>query len=89
MAKQTLYEWYNQQMIKTQERKRMTAVEWFNQQIVDRQNGKGDSTSWDEVIEKANKMFVNQMLEFWQGGINSTEEGGKSFDQYFNENYKK
>lgn len=29
-----------------------------------------------------------QAFEFWQGGINSTEEGGKSFDQYYKERYE-
>ena len=27
------------------------------------------------------------MFEFWNGGIKCTEEGGKSFDQYYNETY--
>ena len=26
-----------------------------------------------------------KLLEYWNGGIKSTEEGGKSFDQYHNE----
>jgi hypothetical protein len=31
---------------------KQTAVEWFNQQIVDRQNGNGDSRTWDEIFEQ-------------------------------------
>lgn len=26
-----------------------------------------------------------KLFEYWNGGIKSTEEGGKSFDQYHNE----
>ena len=40
-----------------------TAVEWFNQQIVDRQNGKGDSRSWHEILQQANKMFHDQIKD--------------------------
>jgi hypothetical protein len=29
-----------------------------------------------------------KLLEYWNGGINSTEEGGKSFDQYHNEHHE-
>ena len=34
-------------------------------------------------------MEKEQMFELWNGGINCTEEGGKSFDQYYNETYGK
>ena len=40
--------------------------------------------AYKESIEMEKK----QAFEFWQGGINSTEEGGKSFDQYYKENYE-
>ena len=29
-----------------------------------------------------------KLLEYWNGGIKSTEEGGKSFDQYHNEHHE-
>lgn len=41
-----------------------------------------------DVIEKAKEMERQQSFDFWQGGIKCTEEGGKSFDQYYNETYK-
>lgn len=47
--------------------------------------------SFAEAIDKAEELLEmekEQMFEFWQGGINCTEEGGKSFDQYYNETYK-
>jgi len=28
-----------------------------------------------------------QLFNFWQGGIECTEEGGKSFDQFCSENF--
>jgi hypothetical protein len=39
------------------------------------------------MIDHALRMEEKMRLEFWNGGIDSTEEGGKSFDQYINENY--
>ena len=45
---------------------------------------------WDKlekIINKAKTMEKEQAFEFWQGGINCTEEGGKSFEQYYNETY--
>jgi hypothetical protein len=77
-------------MVNKQERKRITAVEWLIQQMFLTYNATNQKKiSSENIIQHANKMFEEQMLEFWQEGINSTEEGGKCFDQYFNENYKK
>lgn len=48
--------------------------------------------SFAEVIDKAEELLEmekEQSFEFWQGGINCTEEGGKSFEQYYNETYNK
>lgn len=39
--------------------------------------------------EKEKEKERKKAFEFWQGGIKCTEEGGKSFDQYYNETYKK
>ena len=39
--------------------------------------------------EKEKEKERKQAFEFWQGGINCTEQGGKSFDQYYNETFKK
>lgn len=38
-------------------------------------------------VAQAKAMEKEQMFELWNGGINCTEEGGKSFDQYYNETY--
>ena len=57
-----------------------TAVEWLRQINLNRELDKFD-------FEQALAMEKEQMLELWNGGINCTEEGGKSFDQYFNETY--
>ncbi len=48
--------------------------------------------SFAEAIDKAEELLEmekEQSFEFWQGGINCTEEGGKSFEQYYNEMYGK
>jgi hypothetical protein len=80
--KPTLYEWYNQQMINKS--KPMTAVEWFNQQLVDRQNGKGDSRSWNEILQQAKEMEKEQIINAATWGA-LAETGEK----YYNEKYKK
>ncbi len=50
--------------------KKQTAVEWFNQQLIDRQNGNGDSRSWDEIYQEAKQMESNQNEEKYQKGYN-------------------
>jgi hypothetical protein len=60
-----------------------TAVEWLFQQ----------KTKYYQIInvdlEQAKEMEKQQAFEFWQGGIACTEEGGKSFEQYYTETYGK
>ena len=67
--------------------KKQTAVEWLeeklNKILIDNQ-----IQQTEHLFEQAKEMFEEQMFEFWQGGINCTEEDGKSFDQYFNKTYK-
>jgi hypothetical protein len=87
--KPTLYEWYNQQMVNKS--KPMTAVEWFNQQLVDRQNGKGDSRSWSEILEQANQMFQEQIAEAYRKGVEEDIYNNplKTGNEYYNETYGK
>ena len=40
-----------------------TAVEWLNQQLIDKQNGIGDSRSWDEIVEQAKEMEKEQIVK--------------------------
>jgi hypothetical protein len=44
---------------------------------------------WNQVFAQAKAIEKNKMLEFWKGGQDSMEEGGKSFEQYYNEIYGK
>jgi hypothetical protein len=67
--------------------KQQTAVEWLLNAI-ETKNGKEFSSYYTEFIEQAKEMEEQQMLEFWNGGIDCTE-GGVSFDQYYNKTYKK
>jgi hypothetical protein len=67
--------------------KQQTAVEWLLNAI-ETKNGKEFSSYYTEFIEQAKEMEEQQMLEFWNGGIDCTE-GGVCFDQYYNETYKK
>jgi hypothetical protein len=69
-----------------------TAVEWFNQQLVDRQNGKGDSRSWNEILQQAKEIEKEQIID----AANITMEQRLLVDpiykdcgeQYYNETYK-
>ena len=91
--KPTLYEWYNQQMVNKS--KPMTAVEWFNQQLVDRQNGKGDSRSWNEILQQAKAMEKKQILESYKSAFMDNEidvgnvDWSKILNHYWNTNYNK
>jgi SOS-response transcriptional repressor LexA len=73
-----------------------TAVEWFNQQLVDRQNGKGDSRSWNEILEQAKAMERTQMIDFTKtmpAYIEISQEGRAyvkyDAEQHYNETYNK
>jgi hypothetical protein len=43
---------------------KQTAVQWFNQQLIDRQNGDGDSRSWDQILQQAIEMEREQIDNF-------------------------
>lgn len=71
--------------------KQLTAVEWFNQQLVDRQNGKGDSRSWSEILEQAKQIEKEQAITFTNDYITNVDWSyqGKTTAQYYNETYNK
>ena len=41
----------------------------------------------NSILHQAIEMEKQQAFEFWQGGIACTEEGGKSFDQFYADKY--
>jgi uncharacterized protein YukE len=69
---------------------KQSSIEWLEKELL--KNGyvnKGyhnqDSLNHlENLFIQAKEMEEKQNFEFWQGGINSTEEGEKSFDQYYN-----
>jgi hypothetical protein len=68
--------------------KQQTAVEWLIDQLEKYELYSKISFQCLKEIEQAKEMEEQQMLEFWNGGIDCTE-GGVCFDQYYNETYKK
>ena len=70
---------------------KQTAIEWLVEFINSDQYQKAFGQTYISValVEQAKTIEKEQMFELWNGGINCTEEGGKSFDQYYNENYGK
>jgi hypothetical protein len=64
----------------------MTAVEQLFKKLW---NEPKDKLTWYALLKEAKAIEKQQAFEFWQGGIKCTEEGGKSFDQYYNDTYTK
>jgi len=62
-----------------------TPVEYLFEQLWETPK---DKFTWHSILKKAKEMEEQRMFEFWNGGIDCTEEGGKSFEQYYNETYK-
>ena len=68
-----------------------TALSFFLTGLIDLEIGKGIST--DKVIElhylfdKAKEMEKVKAFEIFKAGQDSTEEGGKGFDQWYNLTY--
>jgi|694.fasta_scaffold02411_32 hypothetical protein len=63
---------------------KQTAVEWLLSQKMAL-----TSEEFDDIIEQALEMEKHQMLHFWKGGLFANESGGKNFETYYNETYKK
>jgi hypothetical protein len=62
-----------------------TPVEYLFEQLWETPK---DKFTWHSILKKAKEMEEQRMFEFWNGGIDCTEEGGKSFEQYYNETFK-
>jgi hypothetical protein len=57
-----------------------TAVEWLFDQLPDHLRLTKDGL---DMLNRAKEIEREQIEEAWNGGILSTEEGGKSFDQTY------
>ena len=73
---------------------KQTAVQWFNQQLINRQNGSGDSRSWDEIFKQALEMEREQHGNTWDFGIQEAEQREwntvrlyPNFDDYYDKTY--
>jgi len=71
--------------------KQMTSIEWLIEEMISKGFFKESVTltNIDHLQYKAEEMHKKELLEYWQGGINCTEFRGKSFDQYYQETFKK
>ena len=69
---------------------KQTAVEFLIRELRIEDLAKSEQLSVvHHIINEALEMEKQQSFEFWQGGINCTEEGGKSFEQYYKETYNR
>ena len=60
---------------------KQTVVEWFVEQL--------NLHEYEDVIEQANKMFEEQIIEAYENGVNDECIGGnKTPEQYYNETFK-
>jgi len=57
-----------------------TAVEWLFDQLPDHLRLSRDGL---DALNRAKQIEREQIEQAWNGGILSTEEGGKSFDQTY------
>ena len=62
--------------------KTLTAVEWLVEQYANENYG-------IEIYEQAKQMEKEQQFRFFIAGQLSMEEGGKDFEQYYNETYER
>ena len=60
---------------------KQTVIKWLEDNYLAIKKNKN---SW---FQQAKEIEKEQMFEFWNGGIKCTEEGGKSFEQYYDETY--
>jgi hypothetical protein len=65
---------------------KQTAVQWFNQQLINRQNGSGDSRSWDEILQQALQMEREQIIDayYYDPNCDEIKDDG---ELYYNEIY--
>jgi hypothetical protein len=72
---------------------KQTAVEWLFEQIanspgyyqlIEHIESKSTIRNPKNIFQQAKEMEDEQLLEYWKGGIQATEEGGVSFDVYHN-----
>jgi hypothetical protein len=65
----------------------MTSIKWLFKNLKSHFEHNGDLLEVVKMsFEQAEEMHKKESFEFWNGGIKSTEEGGKSFDQYHEDN---
>ena len=66
---------------------KQTAVIWFNQQLIERQNGSGDSRSWDEILQQALQMEREQIEEAYGDGLNAHRVDFCNRNEYYQKTY--
>jgi hypothetical protein len=61
-----------------------TAVEWLFHQLWEEPK---DKFTWYAILKQAKEQEEKMYFEFFKAGQDSMEEGGKSYDQYYNEKF--
>jgi len=66
---------------------KQTAVEWQYIELSKFLNGKSEFTHKSDILIKAKEMENAKAFEIFKAGQDSMEEGGKGFEQFYNETY--
>lgn len=66
---------------------KQTAVEYIREILLGNEYWY-EGMTFDQIIDKAKEIEKEQSFEFFKAGQESMEEGGKGFEQYYNETYK-
>jgi ASC-1-like (ASCH) protein len=61
--------------------KQQTVVEWIEQEMLK------PNLSMKEILKQAKEMENAKAFEIFKAGQDSMEEGGKGFEQFYNETY--
>ena len=69
--------------------KKQTATEWLFAHLLPfiEFSDPKEREHFRKCLAEAKAMEEEQSFEFWLGGMDCAEEGGKSFEQYYNETY--
>lgn len=66
---------------------KQTAVEYIREKLLGNEYWY-EGMTFDQIIDKAKEIEKEQSFAFFKAGQESMEEGGKGFEQYYNENYE-
>jgi hypothetical protein len=68
---------------------KQTAVEWLANELYEKFEMKGDGALFNDLLNQANKMFEQQIIDAFDNGYYQEKIGYNASEQYYNETYNK